>query len=108
MSALYQGQSCTVILDADQLTPAGQCPYCGQDVKATPTIEADILNVQNGNYTWPEYKKTPAPAGWQPHAREHFVDMWTWGREQKRCFRHIVHLRNAYKIASGNLVDIDP
>jgi len=105
---MFKGVQCTVILAPEDLPESGACPYCDGPVQKFPALMEQIQGVENGIYDWPAYKRDPQPATWRPHARTNYVKMWMWQIEQKRCFKHPMHLKNSFKKHTGIDVDIEP
>jgi hypothetical protein len=68
----------------------------------------DVELMEQGAYGWPAYKKAAMPYDWKPRPHPGTRAMWEWARSQPRCFNHIVHMRNAFKVATGIFVDLEP
>lgn len=95
---------------ADQLSASRACPFCASEVLVTDINRhwTDVYLAEQGRYGWPRYKKTPMPADWSPRPHPGMKVMWEWAVQQQKCFNSIAHLRNAYKVATGNFVDTEP
>lgn len=94
----------------EELSASRSCPGCASEVVPTDIDQhwADVEAVERGDYVWPSYKKTAQPEGWMPKRHPYFIVMCRWAISTKRCFNHIVHMRNAYKKETGIFVDIEP
>jgi hypothetical protein len=86
-----------------------QCPSCGS---ACITVSAEqeekrIDDFERGRYRWCDYNlNDPEPPGWMPRPHHGYSAMLGWGRLQSHCFRHVVHLKNAFKKHTGTEVDL--
>jgi len=94
----------------EKASASGSCPFCANPALAIDIAQhwADVGGVERGEYSWPSYKKKPAPADWKPRPHPGFGEMWVWALAQNRCFNHMVHLKHSYKKNTGIEVDIEP
>jgi hypothetical protein len=104
---IYQGVNCTWIGERNTEQTLA-CPFCAGALREVPTFWADVDGVERGEYTWPSYKKTSAPPDWQPRPHPGYRSLWEYAIAQNRCFKHIAHLRNSFKVHAGILVEIEP
>ena len=103
IETFYQGTGCTYA------GPWPQCPKCGGGTMKVDEQEFKAKHeaFERGEYKWDDNNsKEPAPAGWMPRPHPGFMKMLEWAALQPHCYKHIFHLRNAYRKYVGIEVEM--
>jgi hypothetical protein len=115
IETMLEGVRCTWFGTPDQASndPVGGdgkvCPFCAQ-----PLVERDraafqkrITDFEGGTYAWPIANLAPDP-DWAPRPHANFSKMYAWAATQNRCFKHFMHMVNAFKKYTGESLDVTP
>jgi hypothetical protein len=110
---ILEGTSCTWFGSPNQ---AGEnpdreciCPFCAGPVVARDrtAFQKRITDFEAGTYEWPISNLQPDP-NWEPVPHPNFSKMYAWAATQNRCFKHFMHMVNAFKKYTGETLDVTP
>lgn len=101
----------TVEIPSPDGTLPMRCPGCSFETVPIDMHAETRTNAlfEMGSYGWPSWMKTAQPDGWQPREHPGYSEMRLWAiRQEKRCFNHMMHMKNSYKKHMTIDVDIQP